>query len=95
MTNVEEVQDKNISRELATGKFTEKMLADMRALIGTQLRTEACTNNEYATRLAITRFCEGIGDDNPLWIDPEYAADTPFGTQIAPPSFIFACMASI
>lgn len=95
MTNVEEVQDKSISRELATGKFTEKMLADMRALIGTQLRTEACTNNEYATRLAITRFCEGIGDDNPLWIDPEYAADTPFGTQIAPPSFIFACMASI
>jgi hypothetical protein len=51
-----------ITRELATGKFTDNMLADMRALIGTDLRTEASINNEYATRTAILRFCEGIGD---------------------------------
>ena len=42
-----------ISRELALGKFTDRMLADMRALIGTELRTEASINNEYATRTAI------------------------------------------
>ena len=81
-----------ITKELATGKFTDEMLADMRALIGTELRTEACVNNEYATRLAILRFCEGIGDDNPLWTDADYAAKTPHGTLIAPPSFIFACL---
>ena len=46
----------------------------MRALIGTELRTESCINNEYATRLAILRFCEGIGDDNPLWTDEDYGA---------------------
>ena len=34
-----------INRELALGKFTDKMLADMRALIGTDLRTESCVNN--------------------------------------------------
>ena len=84
-----------IARELARGKFTEQMLADMRALIGTELRTEACLNNEYATRLAIQRFCEGIGDDNPLWTDPQYGARGPYGTQVAPPSFIFACLASV
>lgn len=84
-----------INTELALGKFTDKMLADMRALIGTELRTEACLNNEYATRLAITRFCEGIGDDNPLWMDASYGAKSAFGTQIAPPSFIFACLGSI
>ena len=56
----------DITRELARGKFTDEMLADMRALIGTELRTDACVNNEYATRIAILRFCEGIGDDNPL-----------------------------
>lgn len=95
MTEVKNDQTKDISRELATGKFTDKMLADMRALIGTELRTEACTNNEEATRLAIVRFCEGIGDDNPLWMDPAYGASTPFGGQIAPPSFIFACMGSV
>ena len=51
-----------ITKGLARAQFTEEMLAEMRALIGTQLRTEACLNNEYATRLAIQRFCEGIGD---------------------------------
>jgi acyl dehydratase len=84
-----------ITKELATGKFTDKMLADMRALIGTDLRTDASINNEYATRTAILRFCEGIGDDNPLWTNAEYAEQTPHGTLIAPPSFIFACLGGI
>jgi acyl dehydratase len=84
-----------ITKELARGKFTDEMLAEMRALIGTELRTEACINNEYATRIAILRFAEGIGDDNPLWTDQAYAAGTPHGTVLAPPSFIFACMASV
>jgi acyl dehydratase len=84
-----------ITTELARGRFTDEMLADMRSKIGTELRTEACLNNEYATRLAILRFSEGIGDDNPLWTDPAYAASTPHGTLIAPPSFIFACLASV
>lgn len=84
-----------IDTQLARGKFTDKMLADMRALIGTELRTESCVNNEYATRLAIMRFCEGIGDDNPLWTDAAYAAKGPHGTLIAPPSFVFACLGSV
>jgi acyl dehydratase len=84
-----------ITRELARATFSEEMLADMRAKIGTELRTDGCVNNEYATRMAILRFCEGIGDDNPLWTDEEYAAGSPHGALIAPPSFVFACLASI
>jgi len=84
-----------ITSELATATFTDKMLADMRALIGTELRTEASVNNEYATRMAILRFCEGIGDDNPLWTDAEYAEKSARGTLVAPPSFIFACLGGI
>jgi acyl dehydratase len=84
-----------ITKELARGKFTEEMLAEMRALIGTELRTDACLNNEDATRLAILRFAEGIGDDNPLWTDATYAAKSPHKTLIAPPSFIFACLGSV
>jgi hypothetical protein len=87
--------ERAITRELATGKFTEKMLADMRALIGTELRTEASINNEIATRTAILRFCEGIGDDNPLWTKASYAENTQYGGIIAPPSFIFACLAGV
>ena len=95
MTDTVQDSSQAISKELATGKFTDKMLADMRALIGTELRTAASINNEYATRTAILRFCEGIGDDNPLWTDAAYAESTHFGTLVAPPSFIFACLGSI
>jgi acyl dehydratase len=84
-----------IIQGLATSKFSDELLARMRGMIGTELRTDACVNNEYATRLAILRFCEGIGDDNPLWTDPAYAATTAYGGLIAPPSFIFACLASV
>jgi acyl dehydratase len=84
-----------ITQELATGKFTAQMLDDMRALIGTELRTEASINNEIATRMAILRFCEGIGDDNPLWTDADYASTSRYGKLAAPPSFIFACLAGI
>lgn len=91
----EAVEDIEIDAELARGKFTEEMLAEMRALIGTELRTDACVNNEYATRLAVLRFTEGIGDGNPLWTDETYAATSPLAGLIAPPSFIFACLGSI
>jgi acyl dehydratase len=84
-----------IDSQLARGRFTDEMLAEMRALIGTELRTDACINNEDATRLAILRFCEGIGDGNPLFTDTNYAAATPHGTLIAPPSFIFCCLGSV
>lgn len=95
MTNTVQEASNAITKELATGKFTDKMLADMRALIGTELRTAASINNEFATRTAILRFCEGIGDDNPLWTDAAYAEKTQFGTLVAPPSFIFACLAGV
>lgn len=85
----------DITAELAQGKFTDDMLSEMRARIGTELRTDDCVNNEIATRLAILRFVEGIGDDNPLWTDPAYGANTLHGTLLAPPSFIFACLASV
>jgi len=94
-TETEKVEPAKITTELASAKFTDEMLANMRALIGTSLRTAQSVNNEYATRLAILRFAEGIGDDNPLWTDEAYAASTSYGGIIAPPSFIFACLGSI
>jgi acyl dehydratase len=45
---------------------------------------------EEANRDAIRHYAYGIGDDNPLWTDPEYAAGTRFGEIIAPPTFLFA-----
>lgn len=88
-------ETKEISSELAQGKFTDEMMDYMRSMIGTELRTDGCVNNEFATRIAIMRFCEGIGDDNPLWTDQAYADGSVHGGLVAPPSFIFACMASV
>jgi acyl dehydratase len=43
-----------------------------------------------ATRDNIRHYAHGIGDDNPLWCDPDYAAKTRFGGIIALPSFLFS-----
>lgn len=42
------------------------------------------------TEDAIRHFAQGTDDDNPLWSDPDYASQTPFGKIVAPPAFIFA-----
>jgi acyl dehydratase len=36
----------------------------------------------------IKEFADAIGDPNPLYRDPEYAAKTPFGGIVAPPTFL-------
>jgi acyl dehydratase len=95
MASGQAAKDAGITTELATARFTDEMLHEMRGLIGTELRSAGSVNNEYATRHAILRFCEGIGDDNPLWIDEEYAGHARYGGIVAPPSFVFACLGSV
>jgi acyl dehydratase len=75
--------------------ITEKMLEDVRKLIGTKIRIEQCISNEEATRIAIQKFADGIGDTNPLWTDPEYAAKTRYGTIVAPPSWVFSVFSGV
>jgi len=35
----------------------------------------------------IREFASAIGDENPIYHDPEYARGTPFGKALAPPTF--------
>ena len=46
--------------------------------------------NEEATADTIRHYALGIGDDNPLWLDDDYARTTPFGCRIAPPTFVYS-----
>jgi len=39
---------------------------------------------------AIRHWALGIGDDNPLWLDPEYAGKTRYGRIVAPPTILYA-----
>ena len=70
-------------------KITEQGLDDLRARIGVKIENTVEPWNYEATRDAIRHYAHGIGDDNPLWCDPEYAKTTKYGTLVALPSFLF------
>jgi acyl dehydratase len=44
--------------------------------------------NPVADRTSIAHYAFGNGEDNPLWHDPRYGADTRWRGQIAPPTFL-------
>lgn len=75
-------------RRFAT--ITDDRLDQLRRLIGVPITDSIepwCTE---VTRDSVRHYAHGIGDDNPLWCDPDYAAATSHGTILAPPSFVFA-----
>lgn len=83
------------SVSMAEGEFTEELIEEMRQKRGLKLRVEKAVFNEEATKGAIRRFVDGIGDPNPLYRDHECAAKTRYGTIIAPPSFVFSVLAGV
>ncbi|MBB1595331.1 MaoC family dehydratase N-terminal domain-containing protein [Achromobacter sp. UMC46] len=70
--------------------ITERGLDELRARIGVKIGATAEPWCYEATRDNIRHYAHGIGDDNPLWCDPAYAAKTQHGGIIALPSFLFA-----
>jgi acyl dehydratase len=80
------------SEGLIMGKLTDETIDLMRRRIGypnptlrAGIHGEAW--NVIATADAIRRWSLCIGDDNPFFIDPDYAAKTRWGGTIAPPAF--------
>jgi acyl dehydratase len=71
-------------------KITDSGLDDLRQRIGQKIGATAEPWCHEATRDNIRHYAHGIGDDNPLWCDPEYAAKTKHGGILALPSFLFA-----
>ena len=71
-------------------KITEAGLDDLRQRIGIKIENTVEPWNYEATRDGIRHYAHGIGDDNPLWCDPAYAATTSYGTIVALPSFLFS-----
>ena len=72
-------------------KITEAGLDALRRRIGVKITDSVEPWCYEATRDNIRHYAHGIGDDNPLWCDPDYARSTRYGDVIAPPSFLFAC----
>jgi aspartate racemase len=64
-------------------EFIEKS----RKLTGQNIR-ERETWNTQVTAQAIRHFAYGISDDNPLWLDVEYARKSGYDRLVAPPTFL-------
>jgi acyl dehydratase len=84
-----------VDLDLPTGdnrfaKITDDAVTSLRRLIGVPIADTVEPWCYEATRDNIRHYAHGIGDDNPLWCDPAYAAAGRYGTIIAPPSFVFA-----
>jgi acyl dehydratase len=69
--------------------ITDRSLAELRELINVPIEDSLEPWCHEATRDNIRHWAHGIGDDNPLWCDPAYAAGAGYGRLLAPPSFIF------
>lgn len=72
-------------------RITERGVDELRKRIGRPIEREPEPWCYEATRDNIRHYAHGIGDDNPLWCDPEYAERTAHRGLIALPSFLFAC----
>lgn len=70
-------------------KITDQALDELRARIGKRIENTVEPWCYEATRDNIRHYAHGIGDDNPLWCDPDYAEKSILGGIVALPSFLF------
>src|ERR1700730_4635970 len=71
-------------------KITQQGLDDLRRRIGVPITDRLEPWRHGAPPHNIRHYAHGIGDDNPLWCEPSYAAKSRFGGIVALPSFLFA-----
>lgn len=69
-------------------EITDEMIEQAQAMQGRVLRLEPW-NNE-ASLDTIRHYAWGLGDNNPLYWDENYARTGPHGDIIAPPSFLYS-----
>jgi N-terminal half of MaoC dehydratase len=67
--------------------ISEPEIERVTALENTPIRVEQW--NHEASWDSVRHYSWGLGDDNPLYCEPDYAEATPYGTLIAPPTFPF------
>ncbi|WP_173934330.1 MaoC family dehydratase N-terminal domain-containing protein [Chelativorans sp. Marseille-P2723] len=77
-----------MASSLIASALPEDDLEQARSLLGMPIRVELW--NHEATRDTIRHYAWGIGDDNPLYCEPDYAAKSRWKAIIAPPTFYFS-----
>ena len=77
------------------GRINDETLAAAAELIDVPLRRDRMQWIETATQDAIRHFAWGVGDNNPLWFDIDYAENSPTGGIVAPPCLLYAVDSTI
>lgn len=71
-------------------QITEEELSRLRQEFGEPITRVTPPYHREINDDAIRHFAYGIGDDNPLWLDEEYAKGTRWGDLIAPPCILYS-----
>lgn len=74
------------------GQITDEKIAELRDRIGEELEAPKPPFTQQVTRDAIRHWAHGIGTDNPLYTDEEYATSSVHGDLIAPPTILLSAM---
>ncbi len=69
------------------GRITDEDIERAKAQIGVAVNKKEEPWNTVISPDAISHFAFGIGDDNPLFLEPQYGLNTRWHGQIAPPTF--------
>jgi acyl dehydratase len=72
------------------GKISEDAVARLRNRLGKVVPIQH-PYLRHVNQDSITHVARAIGDMNPLYVDPEYAEQTTYGAQVAPPAILYAC----
>ena len=67
----------------------EGALEEARSLMGVNLRRTGQTWNTEASPDSVRHFCWGIGDENPLFCDPDHGAASRWKSAVAPGCFLY------
>jgi acyl dehydratase len=70
--------------------ISDDMIIENQSLIGTPIDRSRQWWNTSASRDSIRQFVWGVGDDNPLWLDEEYANRSAVGGLSAPGTFLYS-----
>jgi len=70
--------------------ISDEMIEENRELLGLPLDRSRQWWNTEASKDAIRHFAWGLGDDNPLWLDEEYANGSVLGGLTAPGTFLYS-----
>ena len=71
-------------------KISEEAIAELRSRIGKPIQRVTLPTFTEINADAARLFSIAIGDNNPLWTDPAYAAKTRWQTPLAPPSILYS-----